>query len=34
MASRRAWQPTPVFVSEESMDRGAWQAIVQEVAKS
>ena len=31
---RRAWQPTPVFLPEESMDRGAWWAIVHRVAKS
>ena len=24
---RRKWQPTPVFLPGESMDRGAWQAI-------
>jgi len=22
---RRTWQPTPVFMSEESVDRGAWK---------
>ena len=27
-------QPTPVFSPGESMDRGAWQAIVHGVAKS
>ena len=31
---RRARQPTPVFLLENSMDRGAWQTIVHEVAKS
>ena len=31
---RRAWQPTPIFLSGESMDRGAWQAMVHRVAKS
>ena len=31
---RREWQPTPVFLPENSMDRGAWWAIVHEVAKS
>ena len=25
---RRAWQPTPVFLPGESLDRGAWQAVV------
>ena len=25
---KRKWQPTPVFLLENSMDRGAWQAIV------
>ena len=25
---RRAWQPTPVFLLENSMDRGAWWATV------
>ena len=24
---RRKWQPTPVFLPGESMDRGAWQAM-------
>ena len=23
---RRAWQPTPIFLPGESLDRGAWQA--------
>jgi len=31
---RRAWQPTPVFLTGESMDRGAWRATVRGVAKS
>ena len=31
---RRAWQPTPVFLSGKSMDRGAWQVTVHGVAKS
>ena len=31
---RRKWQPTSVFLLENSMDRGAWWAIVHEVAKS
>ena len=31
---RRKWQPTPVFLLENSMDRGAWWAIVHGVAKS
>ena len=30
---RRKWQPTPVFLPGESMDRGAWQAAVQGVAR-
>ena len=30
----RAWQPTPVFLLENSMDRGAWRATVHWVAKS
>ena len=29
----RKWQPTPVFLLENSMDRGAWQATVHAVAK-
>ena len=28
------WQPTPVFLLGNSMDRGAWQATVHRVAKS
>ena len=31
---RRAWQPTPVCLPGESMDRGAWRAIVHRVVKS
>ena len=31
---RRAWQPTPVFLPGESMDRGAWQATVHRVSQS
>ena len=31
---RRAWQPTPVFLSGESYDRRAWWATVHGVAKS
>ena len=31
---RRAWQPTPVLLPGESVDRGAWQAVVHRVAKS
>jgi len=34
MPWRREWQPTPVFLLKNSMDRGAWWAIVHEVAKS
>ena len=30
---RRKWQPTPVFLPGESMDRGAWQATVHGVAR-
>ena len=30
---RRKWQPTPVFLLENPMDRGAWQAIIHGVAK-
>ena len=30
----REWQPTPVFLLENSMDRGAWRATVYGVAKS
>ena len=31
---RRKWQPTPVFLPRESMDRGARRATVQEFGKS
>ena len=31
---RRAWQPTPVFLLENPMDREAWWAMVHRVAKS
>ena len=31
---RREWQPTPVFLPGNSMDRGCWWAIVHGVAKS
>ena len=31
---RRAWQPTPVFLPENPMDRRTWQATVHRVAKS
>ena len=31
---RRVWQPTPVFLPGESLDRGACWAIVHRVAKS
>ena len=30
----RLWQPTPVFLPGESLDRGAWRATVHGVAKS
>ena len=30
---RRVWQPTPVFLPGESMDRGAWWATVHRVAE-
>ena len=30
---RRKWQPTPVFLPENPMDRGAWRATVHGVAK-
>ena len=30
---RRAWQPTPVFLLENPMDRGAWWATVRKVTK-
>ena len=31
---RRNWRPTPVFLLENSMDRGAWRATVHGVSKS
>ena len=31
---RRKWQPTPLFLLESPMDRGAWQATVLRVTKS
>ena len=31
---RRKWPPTPIFLLENSMDRGAWWATVHGVAKS
>ena len=31
---RRKWQPTPVFLPKNPMDRGAWQATVHGIAKS
>ena len=31
---RRVWQPTPVFLLENPMNRGAWWATVHMVAKS
>ena len=31
---RREWLPTPVFLLENSMDRGVWQATVHGVVKS
>ena len=34
MPWRRPWQPTPVFLPGESMDRGAWRAMVHRVAES
>ena len=30
----RKWQPAPVFLPENPMDRGAWRATVHGVAKS
>ena len=30
---RREWKPTPVFLLENPMDRGAWQATVYGVAE-
>ena len=34
MPWRRAWQPTPVFLPKEALDRGAWWATVHRIAKS
>ena len=34
MSWRGAWQPTPVFLPGESLDGGAWRAVVHRVAKS
>ena len=34
LRQRREWQPTPVFLLENAMDRGAWQAIGHGVPKS
>ena len=31
---RRKWQPTPVFLLEDSMGRGGWRAIVHAVTES
>ena len=31
---RRTWQPTPVFLPENPMDRAAWQALVHRVAQN
>ena len=31
---KRAWQPTPVFLPGNPMDRGAWWGMVHRVAKS
>ena len=31
---KRKWQPTPIFLPGNTMDRGAWRATVQGVAKS
>ena len=31
---RRKWLPTPIFLLENSMDRGAWLATVHGIAKS
>ena len=30
---RRKWQPTPVFLPEQPMDRGTWRATVHGVTK-
>jgi len=34
IAWRRSWQPTPVFLPGDPMDRGAWWATVHRVIKS
>ena len=34
MLWRREWQPTPVFLLENPMDKGAWWAIVHRVIKN
>ena len=34
ISRRRAWQPTPVFLPGNPMNRGAWWATVHNVAKS
>ena len=34
MPWERAWQPTPVFLPGESIDREAWWATVQKVTKN
>ena len=31
---RRAWQPTPIFLPGECIDRGAWQTTVHGITKS
>ena len=31
---RRMWQPTPVFLLKNPMDKGAWEATVRSAAKS
>ena len=31
---RRKWQPTPIFLQGNPMDRGAWRAAVHGVAKA
>ena len=31
---RRLWEPTPVFLTGESVDKGAWRATVHRIAKS
>ena len=34
ISSRRAWQPAPVFLLENGMERGAWRATVHKVTES